>query len=709
MSNSEVADIDLPPLREDLKLLEGPESFDGSPTWTIFDPLRNKYFRIGWSAFQLLSRWTAGKASIIKDRINKETTCHITDDDISTLLHFLYANSLTAGSASGSNRDYLDQYKASKPNIFVWLIRNYLFFRIPLVRPDRFLKATFPFVEPLFTATARNLVLIIGLLGLYLAVREWDVFVHTFLYFFNVKGALLYFLALVFIKILHELGHAYTATRYGCNVPTMGVAFLVMFPVLYTDATDAWRLKSRRQRLYIGAAGILVELYIALIATFLWSFLPDGILRSAAFILATSSWILSIGININAFMRFDGYYILSDWLGIQNLQVRSFALGRWKLRQILFAVDEPVPERLPKSMQRNVIIYAWCVWLYRFFLFLTIAILVYYFFFKLLGIILFIIEIYWFIVLPIFREFDRWWAMRHKIILSPQFYLTSLILFSLVAAFIIPWSTNVKMPAIMEAEEKTIIFLPAPGVIKEIMVSEGDSVQENDILFILESPELSHEIKTTRKEIEIFELRARRSVANPEDLADIQIILQQLEELNSKLEGLYKEQQQLVIRAPASGVIVDLADSLHDNRWINETLPLAYIITPHTAVIRGMLSETELTRIHVAKKAVFIPDDPARGKINAWVKDIELANTRYLDIPYISSVYGGDIAVQMDDDNNPVPENSVYQVRLIMDEQLKNIPTSVIRGIVHIEGEARSFAKRIYDIGASVIIRESGF
>ena len=204
-------------------------------------------------------------------------------------------------------------------------------------------------------------------------------------------------------------------------------------------------------------------------------------------------------------------------------------------------------------------------------------------------------------------------------------------------------------------------------------------------------------------------MRAKRSTANPEDLADIQIILQQLEELYSKLEGLYKEQQQLVIRAPASGVIVDLEDSLHKNRWINETLPLAFIIDPHTAIIRGVLPETELARVHVAKEAVFIPDDLARGKIIAHVKDIELANTRYLDIPYISSVYGGDIAVQMDNDKNLVPENSVYQVRLIMDEQLKNIPTNVIRGIVHIEGEARSFARRIYDIGASVIIRESGF
>ena len=95
--------------------------------------------------------------------------------------------------------------------------------------------------------------------------------------------------------------------------------------------------------------------------------------------------------------------------------------------------------------------------------------------------------------------------MRHKIILSPQFYLTSLILFFLVAVFIIPWNTNVKMPAILESEGKATIFSPAPGVIKEIRVSEGDTVQENDILFILDSPETLYQIKITRKEIELFD------------------------------------------------------------------------------------------------------------------------------------------------------------------------------------------------------------
>ena len=51
------------------------------------------------------------------------------------------------------------------------------------------------------------------------------------------------------------------------------------------------RLTSRRKRMAIGIAGVTAELGLAFIATFLWSFLPDGALRSAAFLVATTTWV----------------------------------------------------------------------------------------------------------------------------------------------------------------------------------------------------------------------------------------------------------------------------------------------------------------------------------------------------------------------------------------------------------------------------------
>ncbi len=113
---------------------------------------------------------------------------------------------------------------------------------------------------------------------------------------------------------------------------------------------------------------------------FAWAFMPEGTLRSLAFVLATSSWILSLSINLNIFMRFDGYYILSGWWGIENLQRKSFSLGKWKLTEILFGLNRTAPENVSSLTRRKLVLYAWGVWIYRFFLFLAIALLVYHFF-----------------------------------------------------------------------------------------------------------------------------------------------------------------------------------------------------------------------------------------------------------------------------------------------------------------------------------------
>ncbi|UGA40408.1 hypothetical protein JOS77_14430 [Chromobacterium haemolyticum] len=162
----------------------------------------------------------------------------------------------------------------------------------------------------------------------------------------------------------------------------------MMMPVLYTDTNDAWKLNSRRQRLLIGGAGMLAELVLAAWATLLWSFLPDGPLRAGVFLLATTTWLATLAINASPFMRFDGYFLLADYLGLPNLHNRAFALARWQLRKTLLGLDDPVPEHFPAARRRGLILFAWATWLYRLVLFLSIAFLVYHLFFKALGMLL---------------------------------------------------------------------------------------------------------------------------------------------------------------------------------------------------------------------------------------------------------------------------------------------------------------------------------
>ena len=326
----------LPQIREDLQLLEAPKAHDGMPTWTLFDPMTNRFFRIGVLVFYMLKHWSIGDDKALIRYIKKETAFQPTEEDVSALIDFLHQNQLTVQSHTQHSLKYLSQHKKHIASRWYRYLNNYLFFRVPLFRPDIFLDKTYPTIKKLCTPKTFYILVLTGVMGSYLVSRQWDEFLNTFLHFFTLKGALLYAIALIFTKTLHELGHTYTAKHYGCKVPSMGVAFMVMMPVLYSDMTDTWRLCSKKQRIHIAAAGMINELLLAGVCLFLWSFLPDGVLRSICFITATTSLISSLIINITPFMRFDGYYILSDWWGIDNLQQRSFRLAQWKTRQFLF-------------------------------------------------------------------------------------------------------------------------------------------------------------------------------------------------------------------------------------------------------------------------------------------------------------------------------------------------------------------------------------
>jgi putative peptide zinc metalloprotease protein len=576
-----------------------------------------------------------------------------------------------------------------------------------LVRPDRFLRATLPFVEWLFSKSVAWIVALIGLAGVYLVSRQWDAFTATMVHFFTPRGLALYALSLAFVKIFHELGHAYTATRYGCRVPTMGIAMMVMVPMLYSDTSDAWKLTSRRQRAAIGAAGMIVECALAALAIFAWNFLDDGVARSLVFIVATTSLMVGAAINLSPFMRFDGYFVLSDWLGIPNLHERAFAFGRWQLRRLLLGVDRPMPEPVAAGQRRFLVYFAWGVWVYRFMLFLGIALMVYHYFFKLLGLILFAIEIGWFIVLPVMGELKIWWTLRGEIVERRRGWLSAGVLACVIAFLFVPWSDRISLPAVLESTPHATIYAPAPGRIVDLGVKEGRRVGVGDRLVVLESPALEKDIALTRKRIEVEQLRAQRQFADQEELVKHQVTVETLRARLSQLEGFQQQQQNLSLTAPIAGVVTDRAEALHVGQWINKELALAYVIDPAGEELHALAPETDVGYLHAGQSARFIPQGPERPSLEAQVAEIRDIDESSFTVPYLLSVYGGDVPVREDAQRRLKPETSVYRVTLHLVESPPRW-NQAVRGTVLVKGPRISFAQRIWEQTARIFIRESG-
>ena len=692
----------LPELRQDLRLLCGPGGRTRS-SWLIYDPARHRYFQVSREAIELLERWQTEGTDAFAERCSADLGRGVTVADVEALVAFLIANNLVVSPPRGDAREFARQMAHSKQAMIWRLIHGYLFFKVPLLRPSKFLQTTLPVVEPLFSRAAAVVLLLVWLAGRYFASRQWDQFVVTFMDFLNFDGAIAFGISLVVVKALHELGHAYTATRAGVRVNTMGVAFMVMTPILYTDVTDAWRLRDRRDKLAIDVAGIAVEVGLAGTALLAWAFLPEGPLRSIAFVTTTTSLVTGLAINLNPLMRFDGYYLLADAWQIPNLQSRSNDMATWWLREKLFSLGHRPPEMFGTRKRRLLVAYAIASWVYRFFLFLGIALLVYHMFFKALGLILFAIEIIWFIALPITREMMKWWKMRAEILSRRRWLATAAITAIGIAAFVVPWSGTIRIQGVMMADLETIVYAPRPGRITTIDVANGQQVAAGQKLLTLSVTDLDHEVQQTLKKIELIRLRLDR-VAGDEIDRSSRIVLQgELVRHAEDLKGQNEEKARLVVRARNDGIIRDLDRDIQPGEWVSDAVPIGRVVANSLAIARGYVSEDDVWRIEEGAPVKFIPEDPLGERRTGRLVELVHSGIRVVDLPYLASVYGG--AVLSDRIEQEIrPRSGRHAVRIALDGASVD---RVVRGTLHLEAKPESFAAAIWRRVLQVLVRES--
>ncbi|WP_170030310.1 biotin/lipoyl-binding protein [Pseudomonas sp. SK] len=696
----------LPALRADLQLSPAAPALDGSAQWTLADPLRGRYFKLGAAAVRLLHHWGLGDPQQVLAAANAEPGARLQADELETLRGFLAQHDLLSAQDAEQRQSYASKAAATRQSIWKKALHQYLFFRIPLWRPDAFLNRTWPLLERHAGWLLRFGLPALLVLGLFLMARDWSRFIATFPHLFSLGGMLVFGLALAFAKLCHEFGHAYMAKRAGCRVQSMGVAFMVMLPMFYTDVSDAWRVSDRRSRLLIDAGGIFAELVLAVLALLAWSLLPDGPLRTAAFMLASATWITTLLVNLNPFMRFDGYFLVSDLWGVENLQQRAFALCRWRLREALFGYGDAKPEPWPEGMHKRLLVWGYGAWLWRAVLFFGIALAVYHLFFKLLGIFLMLVELAWFIGLPVCKELQQWWQRRGQA--QPHKALRSgLGLLLLLALLVVPWRGAVEVPAMLEASRVSALHAPLAARLKRLLVEDGQQVSQGQLLLELESPDLDSRQAIVRREIQILQLLLRRQSGRSATAGDAGVLEQQLAEAVAEFRGLAAQRQRLLLRAPYDGVVRDLPTGLAAGQWLNTAQPLGRIVEPGVR-LRGYLAEAELWRVAAGIEGRFIADDPLRAAVPVRLEQVDATGATYLELEALASDRHGPIAVRRDSQQRAEPLHAQYGVWLSPMTATAEV-AQPLRGVVVLDGARESLLEAAWRRLAALGVRESGF
>lgn len=638
-------DFLLPSLAPHLKLSRAPDTA-GEPTWTLHNPVANTYFKIDWVAFECLARFPLHKNAVsLKDAIEKETTLSVTTEQIADVVMFLQQNNLVL------LRDQVtkERKKASAP-LWKKALHTYLYVPIPLFQPQETLERIYPKIQLLFSRA-----FLVSMTAFFVMMILWtlprvDEFFNTFHAFLSLEGAAATLLVLGFVKIVHEFAHAFTAIRYGVKVPHMGVAFIVMYPVLYTETTGSWQLSSRRARFHIAVAGVVAELCLAAVFLALWHVFPAGSIgQSACFLVVCVSLVGSLAVNLNPLMRFDGYYMISDATGIDNLQSRSCNFARYRLREVLFGLKENPPEDLSDKEEKFLTVFGASLLIYRFFLFTGIAFLVYHVFLQPLGFFLMMVELSWFIFLPVWSEIKVWWAKRKQIAAQKRSLIPAAAMIVALLGLIVPWKSTTLLPAVIHTAEHQLFYAPAASEIMAVHVQDGQEVYEGELLAELRSFDLDFKLKKARQELSTVETMRRRGQANADMVLDAALSDAAIEKARVNVALLEEQKKRLAITAPFSGIIRDFNPELQAGRYIRIDEPLFVMINPKSGmVVTAFASEENREKVREEEHAEFFSEDRTLTISDLSLQHMSSTGEKGIDWAELSSLYGGPIAADRD-------------------------------------------------------------
>ncbi len=690
----------LQPLRQDLRLFESGPSSDGSPAWAIQDPVLNRFYRIGWLEYECLLRWPGDPARISED-IAASTPLAVDAEQVEDFARFLDQHQLLKPSAAGVQRMV---QKAREPGWrhWRWWLHHYLFIRVPLIHPERWLQRLARLLDPLFSWPALMLLLLASLTGIVLVARQWDSFTHSVMDLLTPGGITGFALALVVSKTLHELGHALVATRLGVRVAHMGVAFLVMWPMLYTDTGESWRLRSHRQRLAISVAGVSVELALAGLATLAWALLDDGALRQAALYLATTGWALSLALNISPFMRFDGYFILSDLIDFPNLHERAGAHARVWLRRTLLGLTDSWPEDLPLRTRRALVAFALTTWLYRAVVFLGIAWAVYAFFFKALGILLMLVELVWFLAKPVWSEVQVWRQRWHEVARARRRWLWGALL-AFIGLLAFPWQTGISAEGVAHAHRQQFVYAPFPS--RLMGLHEAGPVKAGTVLAQFDSPDLVAREQRSQALIDALRRQLDGLMDVSGGIAQERATLQRLHEQLAERESVRQEIARLSIQAEFDGQWRDVDPMLRPGGWLGTRAPVGVLIDTSSWVVDAYVDQRTVHRIEPGARARFLPEGSVRA-LDAEVISVDSTRAQRLLHPMLDTRHGGHIST-VPGDQGATPGDHLFRVRLRLAEAPPHARET--RGQARIEGAPQSALVNAFKAAAAVVVRESGF
>ncbi|MCS6852260.1 MAG: biotin/lipoyl-binding protein [Gemmataceae bacterium] len=568
-------------LRSDLTIT--PTRYEGKTYHIVKDPVSLRYYRFKEQEYFLL-RMMDGKHTL--DETQKEFEKRfrperLSLEDLEAFAQQLLKVGLAHNESPQAGQQLYENKRKRRRREILAALTNILYIKVPAYDPDKLLTRMLPWFRWMFTPWFFAFSVLFMLSAILLVATHFDTFLDklpAYHEFFNFQSLAYMWFALGSVKIIHEFGHGLSCKAFGGEVHEMGLLALCLSPAMYCNVSDAWTLPNKWHRMIISFAGIYVELMIAALATFIWWNTPSQpFINNLCLSLMIVCSVSTVIFNGNPLMRFDGYYVLADWLEIPNLREKS---GRFLQRLILDKClgVEVAPEPYMAPWRRVLFVtYAIVSKVYMWVVTFSILFFMHRFLepYK-LGIIskamtlMAVVSLFgW----PLGRFIHNLHKRGRLPDMKPARVWTTCTILTLIVLFIftVPLPVaRVRETALIELKPEAVekVFVPFPGgVLEHMPIRYGQYVEKGDILAQFRNIELENQLEEARSEYDIrtaqiAALRKQRDEAfDPLEReainVRIQAVIGEQEQFFRKQQTLSEAFRRLVLRAPRSGVVIN--------------------------------------------------------------------------------------------------------------------------------------------------------
>ena len=650
-------------IRSDLQFIP-PGRHGDSPM--LYDPLSEAYYKLSARTCDIMRLMDRPYEASEFLRRCGSAGIPLENEELLEIVSFMDQNSLFVPEYGRADRKAAAYRTMMEQSRLMRFASMYLFFRLPPIYPDGFFTAALPWAKVIFNRYTVILFSLAALLGYILLARQWNEAYAAFLNSLSWTGLVNYFWALLITKSVHELSHGFTAKSFGARVRAMGISFIVFYPRLFVDLTDTWRLP-REERLLCDSAGIISELLFGGIAAAIWVYAPPGPLKSTTFYLFTVSTLGTILVNGNPFIRYDGYYILTDILNIENLMGRSSEYLKGFNRKLFLGVGD-----WPDAGDCSgfaLYLFGVSAFIYRIFLYTSIILLVYFqfTFAKPLAIFLMFMEAYTMVILPVWREIRVLALLRKKVSLGKAL-LSLIALACVLLLFFIPMPWPLNLPCEIIPEEKTLVVMEEGAFATRHLEEDPRKVKKGEELLSCASPLLDFSLKRSeiavKRDAEELDL-ARSDTAS---MGSSFIVFERLKANRIYLQELFRRKTRLSVYAPSDGIFFPVIKEVVPGRWLPKGTVLGLILSPERKVI-AYARDNEVNKL--------VPGDPVvlrlRDSLEEYRGKVESINpvaVKFRESTLVQQT-GGFIPCFPDPKTREfTPVNVLYAVNIVMDKPM---------------------------------------